>query len=70
MHTFESEKREKVQQIKREGSIKGEGGLYKELKIPALPPKLPRSGVTFHSKSNSIVSRTAWNNQKQRWKKF
>ena len=38
----------KVQQIKREGSIKGEGGPYKDLKIPALPPKLPSSGITFH----------------------
>ena len=35
-----------MQQIKREGSIKREGGLYKELKIPAIPPKLPRSGIT------------------------
>ena len=26
-----------MQQIKREGSIKGEGGLHKELKISALP---------------------------------
>ena len=47
-HTFEVKKEKKVQQIKREGSIKGEGGLYKKLKIPTLPPKLPRSGVTFH----------------------
>ena len=37
-----------MQQIKREGSIQGEGWLYKKLKIPSLPPKLPRSGVTFH----------------------
>ena len=37
-----------MQQIKREGSIKGEGGLYKELKIPTLPPKSPRNGVTLH----------------------
>ena len=45
MHTFEDKK---VQQIKREGSIQGEGGLYRKLKIPTLPPKLQRSGVTFH----------------------
>ena len=45
MHTFEVTKREKVQQIKIEGSIKWEGGPYKELKIIALPPKLPRSGA-------------------------
>ena len=32
MHTFEVKKEKKVQQIKREGSIKGEGGLYKKLK--------------------------------------
>ena len=49
MHAhFEVKKEKKVQQIKREGSIKGEGGLYKKLKIPTLPPKLPRSGVAFH----------------------
>ena len=33
----------------REGSTKGKGGLYKKLQIPTLPPKHPRSGVTFHS---------------------
>ena len=32
----------------REGSTQGNGGLYKKLKIPTLPPKWPRSGVTFH----------------------
>ena len=37
-----------MQQLKREGSIKGERGLYKKLKIPTLNPKSPRSGVTFH----------------------
>ena len=36
MHTFEVKKQKKVQQIKREGSIKGEEGLYKKLKIPTL----------------------------------
>ena len=41
-------KEKEMKQIKREGSIKGEGGPYKELKIPALPPKLPKSGLTFH----------------------
>ena len=30
------------------GSIQGEGGLYKNLKIPTLPPKSPMSVVTFH----------------------
>ena len=51
MHTFEVKKGLpiKVQQIKREGSIKGEGGRYKKLKIPTLTPKSPRSGVTFHN---------------------
>ena len=37
-----------MQQIKREGSIKGEGGFHKKLKIPTLPPMSQRSGVTFH----------------------
>ena len=32
----------------REGSTKGKGGLYKKLQAPTLPPKWPRSGVTFH----------------------
>ena len=36
--------REKV----REGSTKGKGGLYKMPQIPTLPPKWPRSGITFH----------------------
>ena len=27
---------------------RGEGGLYKNLLMPTLPPKLPMSGVTFH----------------------
>ena len=36
--------REKV----REGSTKGKGGLYKMPQIPTIPPKWPRSGVTFH----------------------
>ena len=34
--------------LKREGSILGIGGLCKNRKIPTLPPKSPRSGVTFH----------------------
>ena len=34
--------------LKREGSFRGEGGLIKKLKIPSLPPKLPRSDITFH----------------------
>ena len=32
----------------REGSTQTKGGLYKKLQIPNLPPKWPRSGVTFH----------------------
>ena len=40
----ESAMREK----EREGSTKGKGGLFKKLQIPALPPKWPRSGVTFY----------------------
>ena len=47
MHTFEERKEKKVQQIKREGSIKGERGLCKK-KITTLPPKSPMSAVTFH----------------------
>ena len=38
----------KLQQIKRQMSTQGEGGLYKKHKIPTLHPKLPRSGVVFH----------------------
>ena len=34
----------------REGNTKGKGGLNKKLQIPSLPPKWPRSGVTFHFK--------------------
>ena len=30
------------------GSTQGEGGLYKKLQIPTLPPKSQMSGVTFH----------------------
>ena len=33
---------------KREGSTLGKGGLYKKFQIPTLPPKWPRSGLTFH----------------------
>ena len=32
---------------KRVGSTHGKEGLYKKLQIPTLPPKSPRSGVTF-----------------------
>ena len=32
----------------REGSIQGEGGLYKNLQIPTLTHQSPLSGVTFH----------------------
>ena len=42
--------REKV----REGSTKGKGGLYKMPQIPTLPPKGPRSGVTFHYATNAL----------------
>ena len=42
----ESAKREKERE--REGSTKGKGGLYEKLQVPTLPPKWPRSGVTFH----------------------
>ena len=37
-----------------EQSIKEERGPYKELKLPALPPKSPRSGVTFHIVENVL----------------
>ena len=40
----------------REGSTKGKGGLNKELQIPTLPPKHPRSGVTFHNIQNPCPS--------------
>ena len=39
----------------REGSTKGKGGPYKKLQIPNLPPKWPRSGITFHFSSFPIV---------------
>ena len=32
----------------REASTKGKGGLYNMPQNPTLPPKWPRSGVTFH----------------------
>ena len=48
-HTFEGKKRKKNATTKEGGgSMKGIGGLYKKLEIPTLPPKSPRSGVTFH----------------------
>ena len=50
MHSVEVTKREKSLQLMREGRIQGEGGLYKNLKIPALPPKSTKSGVTFNFK--------------------
>ena len=31
-----------------EDSTKGKGGLYNMQQYPTLPPKWPRSGVTFH----------------------
>ena len=34
--------------VKERWGTHEEGGLYKELQIPSLPPKSPRSGVTFH----------------------
>ena len=37
-----------VGEREREGSTKGKRRLYKLLQIPTLPPKWPRSGVTFH----------------------
>ena len=37
-----------MREKEREGSTKGKGGLYKMPQIPTLPPKWPRSGVTFH----------------------
>ena len=50
-------KEKKVQHIMREGNIQGERRLYKKLKIPTLPSKSPRSGVTFHFKAlTSLLS--------------
>ena len=40
-------KREK----KKKSTMSNKGGLYKKLQIPTLPPKWPRSGVTFHYNS-------------------
>ena len=40
----------RVQCKKGVGSTQGEGGLYKKLQIPTFPPKLGRSGITFHLK--------------------
>ena len=37
-----------MREKEREGSTKSKGGLNKKLQIPTLPPKHPRSGVTFH----------------------
>ena len=47
-HPTMGKENRKSSMLKREGSTHGEGGLYKKLKIPALPPKSLRSGVTFH----------------------
>ena len=43
-YTFEVKKEKKTATNKE----RGEGGPYKELKIPALSPKSPRSGITVH----------------------
>ena len=48
------EKREGQREREREGSTKGKGGLNKNLQIPTLPPKWPRSGITFHFKTEQI----------------
>ena len=54
-HTLLKGKEKRAMREKeREGSTKGKGGLYKELQIPTLPPKGPRSGVTFHF--NPLIS--------------
>ena len=37
-----------MREKEREQSTKGKGGLYKMPQTPTLPPKWPRSGVTFH----------------------
>ena len=47
-HPPKGKKRESNEGEGREGSTKGKGGLYKMPQIPALPPKCPRSGITFH----------------------
>ena len=44
----EKKKEYNVKEREREGSTQGEGGVYKKLRIPTLPPKLRMSGITFH----------------------
>ena len=39
----------------RENSTKGKGGLYNMPQNPSLPPKWPRSGVTFHYQSSTTT---------------
>ena len=46
MQTFEVKKEKKVQQIKREGSIKGKRGLYKKQKIPS-PSKVAKEWLNI-----------------------
>ena len=49
MHPPKGKRKESAMSEKEtEGSTKGKVGLYKKLQIPTLPPKWPRSGVTFH----------------------
>ena len=43
-----------MREKEKEGSTKGKGGLCKKLQITTLPPKHPRSGVTFHFSMNLI----------------
>ena len=54
MHTFEVKKREKSATYKQEGSMKGEKGLYKKLKIPSLSPQ-SRLGVAKHSNIDLVL---------------
>ena len=49
MQSAKVKKEKNSLQRKREGTFQGEGALLKNLKIQALPPKWPSSGVTFHN---------------------
>ena len=55
-HPPKDKRKERAMREKeREESTKGKGGLYEMPQIPTLPPKWPRSGVTFHYSFNKIL---------------
>ena len=66
MHTFEVKKEKLVQQIEREGSIKGEGGLYIKTKNFYSPSKVAKEwrNIPFqHSIMGSIITRAQWGSE-------